>query len=342
MKRRDFCILTAQAIATLGIVSCGASESDSVGIIALNNALMKFRSLPGNLSYLIEVERPSGNLLWQDEYSPDLPLIIGSAYKAFVVTKCLQDNEAGQLSLGKQITIDDSIRMYGSGLLQNVTGTVPLAVLLDAIMLYSDNTAADAAEAQVGADRVRALLASAGLTATRIPDSLRLITSYLAGAPLGQDIGWDGIQKVLQGIYPGTPRSLINDVMTISSTTTELVSFYRQALSGKFFTKPETLLQLKRIFSRGNATFNSMPETVVYAKGGNVTWLGLNALSYPGQIILPNGIVMTFAFALNWENSDPNFDFGVLTADFLRIVGGVLVALKQLHSGTLTTEGNQR
>ena len=67
------------------------------------------------------------------------------------------------------------------------------------MITHSDNTATDAAMAAVGAPRVRALIGEAGLAATQIPDSTRRLFSYIAGAPEGVDLGWEGIQRMSAG-----------------------------------------------------------------------------------------------------------------------------------------------
>lgn len=331
MERRKFLTLTGQTIAMLGVASCGASEFHDDGSI-LNDTLVKLRALPGTVTYAIEVELLPDQLPWRITHLPERPVFIGSAFKTFVITTCLKKNEAGQLPSGTLITIDDRIRMDSSALFANLAGTVTLGCVLDAITSYSDNTATDAALALVGVESVRALIASAGLATTRIPDSLRLLTSYLAGAPLGTDIGWNGIDALSKGVTQGPLRPMINDKMSIISNADDLVSYYRQALRGNLFTTPETLLRFKRIHAKGNATFNAMPETVIYAKGGNASWQGFHAVCYPGQMALPNGIPITFAFAINWDNPDPSFDFGVFTTDFLKAVSNVLIALRKMFS----------
>ena len=64
------------------------------------------------------------------------------------------------------------------------------------MIAHSDNTATDIATEKVGADRVRALIAQAGLRSIRIPDSTRRFLSYILGAPAGVDLGWPGISRL--------------------------------------------------------------------------------------------------------------------------------------------------
>lgn len=329
IKRREFFKLAAVATSGLAVAGCGGSiASEGIpGQIAFNEALARFRNeLPGTASFAVEVESAENEQLLRVDHLSDQQLLIGSAFKTFIITKCLQDIEAGNLSYDKQIAIDDSVRVNNAPVFDNLAGTVQLRSVLDAIAAYSDNIAADAAIAQVGPNRVRAFLASAGLTSTRIPDSIRVLESYLGGAPLGVDIGWAGIQLLLRGILPGTPRPAINDEVSIISTMSELVSYYKRALKGDFFSKPSTVTGFKRIHSEGNLTFGSVPDTPIFAKVGNASWLEFHTLCYPGQMILCNGIKVTFAFTINW--TAPDSETPAISQNFIGIIGDALNGLK--------------
>jgi Beta-lactamase enzyme family len=61
------------------------------------------------------------------------------------------------------------------------------------MIAHSDNTAPDIATEKVGADRLRAFIAEAGLSSIRIPESTRLFRSYILGAAAGVDLGWPGV-----------------------------------------------------------------------------------------------------------------------------------------------------
>src|SRR5690606_23978899 len=126
------------------------------------------------------------------------------------------------------------------------------------MITHSDNTATDIAINTVGPDKVRALIKNAGLTQTRIPDSTRVLFSYLGGAPEGSDLGWAGIEKMMAGNLPGPPRAAMNDRQTMVSTAAEMTDWYRHVLAGKYFDKPETLAEFKRI----SAMAGAIPQTV--------------------------------------------------------------------------------
>lgn len=327
MRRREFFGLAALA-ATFGSSGCSDSLGSPLPLNAdFNNALSRFRELPGTSSYCINLESGQNQQTFQIEHLSDQQFLIGSAFKTFIITKCLQDVEAGRLSLDQLIDIDDRIRVNDSPVFSNLTGSVQLSSVLDATIAYSDNTATDAAIAQVGANRIRTFLAEAGMTATRIPDSIRILESYLAGAQLGVDVGWEGIKRILQGVAPGMPRQAINDEVSIISTTRELASYYKRVLKGDFFTKPDSLMRFKSIHARGNITLDGLPETPSYAKLGNVSWMDFHALCYAGQIFFSDQNKASFAFAVNW--SEPNSDFGRRLNNFTNTITDSFRALKQ-------------
>lgn len=101
----------------------------------------------------------------------------------------LRDVETGLLSEDEQLAIDDSVRMIASPTFFRLAGTTAARSVLEAMITHSDNSATDLATGKAGADRVRALIAQAGLRSIRIPDSTRRFFSYILGAPVGVDLG---------------------------------------------------------------------------------------------------------------------------------------------------------
>ena len=92
--------------------------------------------------------------------------------------------------------------------------------------------------AAVGADRVRALIAEAGLRHTQIADSMRKMFCYLAGLAAGQDAGWPKVKDLVE--HPPNPRPALNDVMTMASTAEDMVELVprRRCASGYFKSPP--------------------------------------------------------------------------------------------------------
>ena len=102
-------------------------------------------------------------------------MFVGSAIKTFILTVFLRLVEAGVPNDNEQLPIDDEIRSLDSSVFKYLTGTASARTVLEAMISHSDNTATDAAIAQVGINQVRQFIASAGLTSTLIPDSTRIL-----------------------------------------------------------------------------------------------------------------------------------------------------------------------
>src|SRR5262249_5282526 len=149
--------------------------------------------------------------------------------------------------------VDDAVRSPSSPVFLNLSGTTPARSVLEAMIAHSDNTATDIALGAAGPTQVRALIAQAGLAQTQIPDSTRRMLSYLAGAPEGVDLGWEGAMRAARDGPVGTPRSPMNDQQAMISTAADMVRWYQQALRGTFFTKPGTLVEFKRIQAMADA-----------------------------------------------------------------------------------------
>jgi beta-lactamase class A len=193
---------------------------------------------------------------------------------------------------------------------------------------HSDNLATDAAMLKVGADRVRALVAEAGLGSTLIPDSTRRFLSYILGAPAGVDLGWPGVHEARQN-PPGPLRPPLNTVETLASTASDMVSWYEQALRGTFFTNPETLTEFKRIQAMADAIAKVVPpDTAAYAKGGSIEFNNFNCLCVPGQMVVRGQTPVTFCFTVNWPGPDSGFP--AVAAAYAKAVGDILLAVQQV------------
>ena len=292
----------------------------------LQKHLEQFKQFPGTKSVRIDV---GNHTLVSDSSSTQL--FVASAIKTFIVCQYLRDVEAGRVSEDEQLEVNDSVRTDASPVLLNLTGTTPARSILEASITHSDNTATDIALVHVGPDRVRSFIAAAGLNATLIPDSTRRFFSYNVGAPLGVDLGWAGIQQVLHTEQlPGPPRPPLNNQQTLASSADDLVSFYKRALAGKFFNKPATLTEFKRIHL--NNTFFPH-DTAGYGKGGSGNWVAdmgnvpvFHALSFAGQMVVGTTPV-TFCFVVNWMREHP--DSEALTPAFIAVVKGSMEAIKQ-------------
>jgi beta-lactamase class A len=153
--------------------------------------------------------------------------------------------------------------------------------------------------AHVGADRVRAFIASIGLRNTLIPTSLRQFVGYTAGLPDWQATTW--AQIVADAPYP--PRPAMNDECTLVSSPDDFVAFYPRALQGEFFRYPETLAAFRRILTLADA-IAAMPLGVnAFLKGGSIDVNDYYALSIAGGMYLPQRWVY-YTVITNWTSAE--------------------------------------
>ncbi len=216
------------------------------------------------------------------------------------------------------------MRSLVSPVLQNLTGTTQARSALEAMIAHSDNTATDVAMKRVTPARVRQFISDAGLTKARIPDSTRRLFSYIAGAPQGEDLGWTAMEAIVESKTPDTSkyRPALNDVESMAVPASEFVTYYKRALTGGYFQKPETLTEFKRIQAMADAIAVVVPaDTVAYMKGGSIDWNGFHCLAVAGQMIVRDTPV-TFALPYNWTDSDG--DQKKLTEGFKDAVAGIL------------------
>lgn len=322
LNRRHLAALAASSLAVPAIVSRAAAQAQGGGA-RVQAAVARFTALP-SASCLVVADHPTAP--WQAAHLPAARLFIGSAVKTFILAQYLREVEAGRLTEDQQMKIDDSVRSLSSPVFLNLTGTTPARSVLEAMIAHSDNTATDVAMAASGVDKVRALIAEAGLGATQIPNSTRRLFSWLASAPEGVDLGWEGVQRAVAappvGSGAGATRPALNDHQTMASTAEDMVRWYRQALRGTYFRKPETLLEFKRIQAMADAIVHVVPpDTIAYANGGSIEWAGFHCFCLPGQMIVGQ-VPVTFCFTINWTGPDDGV--GAIFTSYAGAVADVL------------------
>ena len=329
MERRSLLALAAPLIVA-GLSNAAAAQTTTDGGDANldRSGFRQFMALPGKKSYLVEVSPPGTP--WRMQHLAHAQMFIGSAVKTFILATFLRFAEQGRLHESDQLTIDDGIRSLDSPIFEKLSGTASARTVLEAMISHSDNTATDAALALVGVRNVRRFIATAGLTATVIPESTRILLSYLAGAPPGVDEGWEGMEKIAAGHFFGPPRQPINDRETMLSTAAELVSYYRRVLKGRFFDQPDTLTEFQRIQATADAIARVVPPDIkAYAKGGSIDWQDFHAICVPGQMIV-DSIPVTFCFTVNWTG--PDSEVPAVAAAYRAAVAAILSSVAKKAS----------
>jgi len=261
-------------------------------------AVSRFSELPATASCLIVADHPTAP--WRASHNSAARLFVGSAVKTFILAAYLREVEAGRLTLGQQLAIDDTVRSLSSPLFLHLSGTTEARSVLEAMIAHSDNTATDAALAAVGVARVRSLIEHAGLQATQVPDSTRRLFSYVSGAPEGVDVGWEGMQR-LESAPTTKARPPLNEHQTMASSADDLVRWYQRAIRGEFFEAPGTVLEFKRIQAMADSLAHVVPpDTAAYGKGGSIDWEGFHCFSLAGQMVVQKAPV-TFCCTINWS-----------------------------------------
>lgn len=319
IKRRALIASGGSALLLAGRPAFAASQSP------VQQALARFAALPAATTALVSVVQ--GTSRWEVAHNADGHLFMGSAVKTFILAEVLRQCEQGRLSEDQPIPVDDRVRSLISPVFANLSGRTQLRSVLEAMIAHSDNTATDAALAACGVAPVRALIAQAGLAQTQVPLSTRQFFSYLAGAPYGTDMGWSGMEALRKGKNFGTSRPPLNSRETMASTAREMVVWYEKALSGAFFSKPETVTEYKRILSMADAIPLTVPAGIAaFGKGGSIDWDDFHCFALAGQMIL-DGTPATFCFTINWTGPasgvPPMFDA------YRQTVAGTLAATRK-------------
>ena len=308
-SRRGF--LAGAAAATVGAATMGVPElAGASGTDPTDRIRRLFTQLPGTNAIKIFAPATRETRRLQVSVKASERLFIGSAFKTFVLAEALRQAEPDVLPTitGRQLALDASVWMTDSATFNppNLTGTVSERTALEAMILHSDNTGTDMSLKQVGPDNVRALIASAGLTNTLIPDSTRSFAGYLLGAPDYLTFTWD--QLVAAADDPFVNPAL-NTTQTLASSADDLVSWHSRALQGEFFSGEAALNEYRAILSIGDVIWLlPFPLGVsAFAKGGSIDMPGFHAVCAAGGMFFDD-VWVYFCFTINWDaaaESDP-------------------------------------
>src|SRR5215212_10113438 len=277
-----------------------------------------FDSLPGTKGLKFWAPPDAGRPEWSATVDADRQLVIASAFKAFVLAEYLRQAEdtldpmastplAAQLGaqMQEELALDESVFTLGSPIMNppNLTGKVTTRTTLQAMILESDDTAADMVLKRIGPERVRGLIADLGLQQTRIPDSTRQYIGYVFGDPEWRTITWARLLPLVENT-PYPPRFALNDEITMASTADELVDFYSRALPGELFRYPETLAVFREMLSLKDEIAQILPLGVnAFLKGGSLDAFSDHVLSAAGGVYAAQRWVY-FAVILNWTDAE--------------------------------------
>lgn len=305
-------VLAQEATPTAAIAAAPAEDGLSVDVIEL------FDALPGTKGIKFWAPPDAGRPAWSATHHADRELVIASAFKVFVLAEYLRQAEETldptasaplevQLveKMQEQLALDESVFTLGSPIFNppHLSGKVTARTALQAMIVESDDTAADILLKQIDPNRVRELIASQGLRQTRIPDSTRQYVGYVFGDPDWRTLTWEQLVPLVENT-PYPPRFALNDEITMASSADDLVAIYSRALPGEVFRYHETLVAFRAMLSLKDEIAQILPLGVnTFLKGGSLDAFSDHVLSAAGGMYVAQRWVY-FAVILNWTDAE--------------------------------------
>jgi beta-lactamase class A len=299
LSRRSF--LTGAAAGTVPLALPPLATAKSA--LRTADVLKHFSELPGKVAVKIQAPAVRGGRGLLIESGATERMFVGSAIKTFALCEALRQADSPEVIAKiteRQLALDESVWNADSQSFNppNLSGKVTERTALEAMICHSDNTATDMTFKLVGVDRIRALIARAGLTQTLVPDSTRIFFGYILGAKDYKHFTWKDLTSS-NGRFVKPP---LNDVQTLASSADDLVSYYARALRGRFFRHGETLREFREILAMGDAIWLvPLPLGVsAFVKGGSIDTPGFHAVCVPGGMFFEDRWVF-FAMTINWS-----------------------------------------
>lgn len=300
-SRREFLVKSAAAAGTMQLARPAMAVEDKASPDAI---LSLFKGLPGDVAVKVYAPAANGKSEFVVQSNSAKTMFVGSAIKTFILCEALRQSDAPevvQTLRARQLNLDASVWALDSAMFNppNLIGKVSERTALEAMIMHSDNTATDMCLKQVGPEKVREFVASAGLKSCVIPESTRSFVGYLLGAKDYKNFTWEAIGAATNDSMVNLP---MNDVETMACSADDLVSYYSRALQGGFFKNKETLNELRRIQSLGDAIWLlPLPLGVSsFCKGGSIDVPGFHALCASGGMLFDQRWVY-FCLTINWD-----------------------------------------
>jgi beta-lactamase class A len=277
-----------------------------------------FEGLPERKSFKIWVPAAEGAPEFVGGLHEEERLFSASANKAFILCERLRQLDSSTVEkqlMDHKLKLDASVWSLGSDIFNppDLSGLVSERTTMEAMIIHSDNTATDMIIKEAGADKVRQFIAFLGLKNTMIPDSTRALGAYLFGVPNYKTITWEELRSFVSGPFVNPP---LNDVETLASSASDLVSFYARTLHGRFFEHRQTLQQFQRILALGDINYLvPFPLGLTgFGKAGYFDSPGHHARCIAGGTYF-SGRWALFATILNWDEPQVD-DLETVTAYF--------------------------
>lgn len=308
-SRRGFLTGAVAAIATAPQLRSAMAEKKAA---SPEEILALFQSLPGDVAVKIHAPAANGKPEFLVESNASKTMFVGSGFKTFVLCETLRQADSPavvQTLKAKQLALDASVWSLDSAIFNppNLIGKVSHRTALEAMILHSDNTGTDMCLKEVGPDRVREFVVSAGLKSAMIPESTRVFFGYMLGAKDYKTYTWEEIGAAANLPIVNSP---LNKIESLACSADDFVSYYSRALQGDFFQHKETLNEFRRILAMGDAIWLlPLPLGVsAFVKGGSIDVQGFHAICAPGGMLF-DGRWVYFSLTINWyakAETDPN------------------------------------
>lgn len=266
-----------------------------------------FEDLPGRKAFKIWAPPSEDAPEFVAELHSNQRLFSASANKALILCERLRQLDSPDVEerlVAHELDLGVNVWSLGSPvfLTDRLIGLVSERTAMEAMITHSDNTATDMILGEATAANVRKFIAAIGLKNTMIPDSTRALSAYLFGAPNYKTISWEELLS-----FAGKPfvHPVLNDVETLASSASDLVSFYARALQGHFFAHQQTLRQFRRILSLGDITY-LVPFPIgisVFGKAGYFDYPGERARCIAAGMYFPDRWVY-LATIINWDAAE--------------------------------------
>ena len=260
-------------------------------------------------------------------------MFVGSAIKTFILAQYLREVEAWRLTEDQQVKVDDAVRSLEQPRLPQPYRHHPGPHRLEAMIAHSDNTAIDIMLAAAGPAQVRALIAEAGLKQTQIPESTRRLFSYIAGAPEGVDLGWDGMLRAQNGSLPGTPRFVTQrQSRRWRARPRSWCAGINRRCAAHSSRNPRPWRSSSASLAMADAIATSVPPDIAGRPQGRQHRLGgFNCISVAGQMIVSK-VPVTFCLTMNWNG--PEDKASAIVDAYIAGATDALAATAQAVGGT--------
>jgi beta-lactamase class A len=299
-SRREFLVKSAAAVGTMQLASPAMAEDKTTP----DAILSLFKGLPGEVAVKIYAPAANGKPEFVVQANPAKTMFVGSAIKTFILCEALRQSDGPEVVKtlrARQLNLDASVWSLDSATFNppNLIGKVSERTALEAMIMHSDNTGTDMCLKQVGPEKVREFVASAGLKSCAIPESTRSLFGYMLGAKDYKNFSWEALGAAANDALVNSP---MNTVETMACSADDFVSYYSRALQGEFFKSKETLNEFRRIQSLGDAIWLlPLPLGVSsFCKGGSIDVQGFHAVCAPGAMLVGQRWLY-FCVTINWD-----------------------------------------